>query len=245
MKKIINKEYKILGYNICKYDMSSIIEYLNNSNHRNILFNLNPIIMVNFNDNLDYKNFINKENYNIPDGIGTILGLRIKGIRDVKQITGVDMFNSLIENAYLNNKKIYLYGAKKEVIDRTVKVIKNKYNNINICGYMSGYSKERDVLKDIKKCKPDYLFVGLGSPKQEDFIIRNEKLFKNISVIMPVGGTFDVVSGFKKRAPKIYQKLHLEWLYRMVKEPKRIKDNVKILKYLYLVIFNIGGKNEK
>ena len=156
------------------------------------------------------------------------------------------MFNSLIDNAYINNKKIYLYGAKKEVIDKTVKVIKNKYNNINICGYMSGYSKEDDVLKDIKKCKPDYLFVGLGSPKQEDFIIRNEKLFKSISVIMPVGGTFDVVSGSKKRASNIYQKLHLEWLYRMVKEPKRIKDNIKIIKYLYLVIFkNNGVKNEE
>lgn len=241
-----DKPCRVLNYNICKLNKNSIIDELNNSDKRNILFNINPIIMVNFNNNIKYKKFINREKYNIADGIGTIIGLRFKDNYGYKQITGVDMFNSLIDNAYINNKKIYLYGAKKEVIDKTVKVIKNKYNNINICGYMSGYSKEDDVLKDIKKCKPDYLFVGLGSPKQEDFIIRNEKLFKSISVIMPVGGTFDVVSGSKKRASKIYQKLHLEWLYRMVKEPKRIKDNVKILKYLYLVIFkNNGGKNEK
>ena len=232
-----DKPCRVLNYNICKLNKNSIIDELNNSDKRNILFNINPIIMVNFNNNIKYKKFINREKYNIADGIGTIIGLRFKDNYGYKQITGVDMFNSLIDNAYINNKKIYLYGAKKEVIDKTVKVIKNKYNNINICGYMSGYSKEDDVLKDIKKCKPDYLFVGLGSPKQEDFIIRNEKLFKSISVIMPVGGTFDVVSGSKKRASKIYQKLHLEWLYRMVKEPKRIKDNVKILKYLYLVIF--------
>ena len=241
-----DKPCRVLNYNICKLNKNSIIDELNNSDKRNILFNINPIIMVNFNNNIKYKKFINREKYNIADGIGTIIGLRFKDNYGYKQITGVDMFNSLIDNAYINNKKIYLYGAKKEVIDKTVKVIKNKYNNINICGYMSGYSKEDDVLKDIKKCKPDYLFVGLGSPKQEDFIIRNEKLFKSISVIMPVGGTFDVVSGSKKRASKIYQKLHLEWLYRMVKEPKRIKDNVKILKYLYLVIFkNNGVKNEK
>ena len=241
-----DKPCRVLNYNICKLNKNSIIDELNNSDKRNILFNINPIIMVNFNNNIKYKKFINREKYNIADGIGTIIGLRFKGNYGYKQITGVDMFNSLIDNAYINNKKIYLYGAKKEVIDKTVKVIKNKYNNINICGYMSGYSKEDDVLKDIKKCKPDYLFVGIGSPKQEEFIIRNEKLFKSISVIMPVGGTFDVVSGSKKRASKIYQKLHLEWLYRMVKEPKRIKDNVKILKYLYLVIFkNNGGKNEE
>ena len=155
------------------------------------------------------------------------------------------MFNSLADNACKYDKKVYLYGAKKEVIEKTVNVLKEKYIKLNICGYMSGYSKEKDVLYDIKKCKPDYLFVGIGSPKQEEFIIRNEMLFRNISVIMPVGGTFDVVSGLKKRAPIIYQKLHLEWLYRMIKEPKRIKDNVKILKYLYLVIFKNGGKDEK
>ena len=241
----VNKPGKVLNYNICKLNKKEIINELNNSDNRNILFNINPIIMVNFNDNKEYKKFINKEKYNIPDGFGTIVGLRFKDNKGYSQITGVDMFNSLVYNACKYDKKVYLYGAKKEVIEKTVKVLKEKYINLNICGYMSGYSKEKDVLNDIKKCKPDYLFVGIGSPKQEEFIIRNEKFFRNIGVIMPVGGTFDVVSGLKKRAPIIYQKLHLEWLYRMIKEPKRIKDNVKILKYLYLVIFKNGGKDEK
>lgn len=241
----VNKPGKVLNYNICKLNKKEIINELNNSDNRNILFNINPIIMVNFNDNKEYKKFINKEKYNIPDGFGTIVGLRFKDNKGYCQVTGVDMFNSLLYNACKYDKKVYLYGAKKEVIKKTVNVLKEKYINLNICGYMSGYSKEKDVLNDIKKCKPDYLFVGIGSPKQEEFIIRNEKLFRNISVIMPVGGTFDVVSGLKKRAPIIYQKLHLEWLYRMIKEPKRIKDNVKILKYLYLVIFKNGGKDEK
>lgn len=241
----VNKSGKVLNYNICKLNKKEIINELNNSDNRNILFNINPIIMVNFNDNKEYKKFINKEKYNIPDGFGTIVGLKFKDNKGYSQITGVDMFNSLLFNACKYDKKVYLYGAKKEVIEKTVKVLKEKYINLNICGYMSGYSKEKDVLNDIKKCKPDYLFVGIGSPKQEEFIIRNEKLFRNISVIMPVGGTFDVVSGLKKRAPIIYQKLHLEWLYRMIKEPKRIKDNVKILKYLYSVIFKNGGKDEK
>lgn len=241
----VNKPGKVLNYNICKLNKKEIINELNNSDNRNILFNINPIIMVNFNDKKEFKKFINKEKYNIPDGFGTIVGLRFKDNKGYSQITGVDMFNSLLFNACKYDKKVYLYGAKREVIEKAVKVLKEKYINLNICGYMSGYSKEKDVLNDIKKCKPDYLFVGIGSPKQEEFIIKNEKLFRKISVIMPVGGTFDVVSGLKKRAPIIYQKLHLEWLYRMIKEPKRIKDNVKILKYLYLVIFKNGGKDEK
>ena len=238
-----NSNCKLLGYNICMLSKTDIINKINKSNDRNIIFNLNPIIMVNFNNNKEYKEFINNENYNIPDGYGTILGMKIYGNKGVKQLTGVDMFDELLCNACKYGKKVYLYGAKKEVIEGTVKVLKNKYNKLNICGYMNGYNNEKDVLNDIKRCKPDYLFVGLGSPKQEEFIIKNEKIFKNVEVIMPVGGTFDVVSGLKKRAPIFYQKLHLEWLYRMIKEPKRIKDNVKILKYLFLVIF--GGKNEK
>ena len=238
-----NRNCKLLGYNICMLSKTDIINKINKSNYRNIIFNLNPIIMVNFNNNKEYKEFINNENYNIPDGYGTILGMKIYGNKGVKQLTGVDMFDELLCNACKYGKKVYLYGAKKEVIEETVKVLKNKYNKLNICGYMNGYNNEKDVLNDIKRCKPDYLFVGLGSPKQEEFIIKNEKIFKNVEVIMPVGGTFDVVSGLKKRAPIFYQKLHLEWLYRMIKEPKRIKDNVKILKYLFLVIF--GGKNEK
>lgn len=238
-----NRNCKLLGYNICMLSKTDIINKINKSNNRNIIFNLNPIIMVNFNNNKEYKEFINNENYNIPDGYGTILGMKIYGNKGVKQLTGVDMFDELLCNACKYGKKVYLYGAKKEVIEGTVKVLKNKYNKLNICGYMDGYNNEKDVLNDIKRCKPDYLFVGLGSPKQEEFIIKNEKIFKNVEVIMPVGGTFDVVSGLKKRAPIFYQKLHLEWLYRMIKEPKRIKDNVKILKYLFLVIF--GGKNEK
>lgn len=240
-----NGNCKLLGYNVCILNKNDIVDKINKSKDRNIIFNLNPIIMVNFNNNIEYKEFINNEKYNIPDGYGTILGMRINGNKGANQLTGVDMFDELLCNACKYDKKVYLYGAKKEVIEKTVKVLKEKYINLNICGYMSGYSKEKDVLNDIKKCKPDYLFVGIGSPKQEEFIIRNEKLFRNISVIMPVGGTFDVVSGLKKRAPIIYQKLHLEWLYRMIKEPKRIKDNVKILKYLYLVIFKNGGKDEK
>lgn len=240
-----NRNCKLLGYNVCILSKTDIINKINKSNDRSIIFNLNPIIMVNFNNNKEYKEFINNEKYNIPDGYGTILGMKIYGNKRVKQLTGVDMFEELLSNACKYDKKVYLYGAKKEVIEKAVKVLKEKYNNINICGYMSGYSKEKDVLADIKKCKPDYLFVGIGSPKQEDFIIKNEKLFRNISVIMPVGGTFDVVSGLKKRAPIMYQKLHLEWLYRMIKEPKRIKDNVKILKYLFLVIFKNGGRDEK
>lgn len=232
-----DKSSRVLGYNICKYDSDEIIDKINNDDKLNIIFNINPIIMVNFYNRKQYKKIINREKYNIADGYGTIQGLRIKGNKDYNQITGIDMFYKLIDNACINNKSIYLYGTKKDILEKCVSNLKNNYKNINICGYCDGYSDVKYVLSDIKKCKPDYLFVALGSPKQEEFIIDNLSLLNKLDVIMPVGGTFDVVSGCKERAPLVYQRLHLEWLYRMIKEPKRVKDNVKIIKYLYLLIF--------
>lgn len=233
----LKKPNKVLGFNVCKLNKNGIIKEINRSKECNILFNINPLIMCNFYKDCNYKSFINSQKYNIADGYGTILGLRFKDNSGFSQITGVDMFYELINNACANNKKIYLYGASKVVIKETVKKLKKKYKKIKICGYMDGYSDYQKVLEDIKKTNPDYLFVGMGSPKQEKFIIDNYDDLKNISVIMPVGGTFDVVSGYKKRASLIYQKLHIEWLYRMIKEPKRIRDNFKIIKYLFLIIF--------
>lgn len=233
----LKKPNKVLGFNVCKLNKNGIIKEINRSKECNILFNINPLIMCNFYKDCNYKSFINSQKYNIADGYGTILGLRFKDNSGFSQITGVDMFYELINNACANNKKIYLYGASKVVIKETVKKLKKKYKKIKICGFMDGYSDYHKVLEDIKNAKPNYLFVGLGSPKQERFIIDNYGDLKNISVIMPVGGTFDVVSGLKKRAPMIYQKLHLEWLYRMVKEPKRVRDNFKIVKYIFLVLF--------
>lgn len=233
----LKKPNKVLGFNVCKLNKNGIIKEINRSKECNILFNINPLIMCNFYKDYNYKSFMNNQKYNIADGYGTILGLRFKDNSGFSQITGVDMFYELINNACANNKKIYLYGASKVVIKETVKKLKKKYKKIKICGYMDGYSDYQKVLEDIKKTNPDYLFVGMGSPKQEKFIIDNYDDLKNISVIMPVGGTFDVVSGLKRRAPMIYQKLHLEWLYRMVKEPKRVRDNFKIVKYIFLVLF--------
>ena len=112
--------------------------------------------------------------------------------------------------------------------------------------YLNGYIDEKKVIKAIKECKPDILFVGLGSPKQENFIINNKKELKNVKIIMPVGGSFDVLGGNINRAPKIWQKLKLEWLYRMIKEPKRFKQLGSIIGFMFLVILgNICYNNEE
>lgn len=239
---------KILGFNVPKLKKGEMINELSadiKNNKQNIIFNLNPLIMYNFCKNKKAVKEFNSQKYNIPDGIGTILALKLKENIGYNQITGVDMVDELLKLSEKNNLKVYLYGSKKHVVEEAKKKIINKHSSISICGVKDGYINEKEALKDIKKKRPDVLLVALGSPKQENFILNNKKELKSIKIIMPVGGTFDVISGYTKRAPKLYQKTHLEWLYRMVKEPKRIRQNLGLFKFVYLVIFRNSCYNKK
>ena len=121
----------------------------------------------------------------------------------------------------------------KKVIEKLVNVIKEKYSNINILGYSNGYEKDKDaIMKKIVKLNPDICLVALGIPYQEKLINKYIDIAKK-GIYVGVGGSFDVLSGTKKRAPKIFIKLNLEWLYRLICEPKRLKrfinSNVKFI----------------
>ena len=165
----------------------------------------------------------NENNDIIPDGIAVVKAARFYGIEVAERITGIDTAVQILE--LLNNKKktLYLFGAQREVLARLEEKIKKEYPRIKILGTSDGYIEDKDsVMEHIISLKPDTCLVALGIPEQEKLIARHiSKATKGI--YMGVGGTFDVLSGTKKRAPKIFIKLNLEWLYRIIKEPSRIK----------------------
>ena len=172
----------------------------------------------------------------------------MKNIALKERIAGIDFFKDLCNLSIEKELSIFLYGSEEGIADKVKKELEEKYHGINIAGTLNGYVKESEALKKIKEAQPDILFVALGSPLQEKFIIKNKKQFSNIKIIMPVGGTFDVIAGKIKRAPKIIIKLNLEWIYRMLKEPKRIFVNIKLIKFVFLVIFKnncYNGSNYK
>ena len=123
------------------------------------------------------------ENLNIPDGFGTVLASKLKHGQIKERIAGIEMFDELCKLSLKTKSKIFIYGAKEENLDLAIKNIEKKYKNINICGYINGYIHEEDALKTILKATPDFLFVALGSPKQENFIIKNKQKFKDIKDI--------------------------------------------------------------
>lgn len=169
----------------------------------------------------------------VPDGIGVLKAGKKIGVNIEERITGIDIANKLLEMGNELSKTIYLFGSKQEVIDSMKKVLKEKYPNIHLVGSSNGYvSNKDDIYKKASKLEPDIVLVALGIPLQEKLIYKHLDKFKK-GIFVGVGGSFDVMSGHKKRAPKIFIKMNLEWFYRIMKEPKRIKrfydSNIKFL----------------
>ncbi len=203
-------------------DIFSLAEKTINEGRSFQIITINPEMIMNASKDANFKEIVNKADLNIADGIGVKIALKLKKISN-NHIRGVDLARKLVELANNKNYKIAFFGAKQEVIEKTIENFKTKYNNLNIVYYRNGYFDEIEpILDEIAIAKPNILLVGLGSPAQEKVIEKlKEKL--NSCVMIGVGGSFDVFSGLTKEAPEIYQKLGLEWLYRTLKEPKRFK----------------------
>lgn len=202
--------------------------------HKRFIITVNPETLMLSESDAELKNILdNKTNSFVPDGIAVVKAARKVGVNVTERITGIDIAEYLLKLANENKYSIYLFGAKEEVINTLVARIKKEYPNINILGYSNGYVKDRDlVMQDVLKKKPDVCMVALGIPYQEKIIAKYFSKAKK-GIFIGVGGSFDVLSGTKKRAPKIFIKLNLEWLYRIVTEPSRLKrfwnSNVKFM----------------
>lgn len=175
------------------------------------------------------------QNIGYADGSGAVMALRKKGCEAVK-IPGVEFWLDII-NKYYNKKSFYLIGSNQKIIEKTVERLTSKFKGLNIVGYRNGFLSDEDT-SDLKHkivgLKPDVVFVAQGSPKQE-FLMK--ELFEvHPAIYMGLGGSFDIFSGSKKRAPRIFLKLNLEWLYRLLKEPVRFGRQRVLLKFYFLYL---------
>lgn len=229
MKDLINKIYK--GTNKEFFDL---LDKRIDDNKKTFIITANPETLTYSESDEEINKMLNdKNNLIIPDGIAIVKAANMLGINIKERITGFDVCEHLLSYASINKKKVYLFGSKEEVIDGMKEVIKNKYNGIKLVGSENGYVKDKDgVFKKIIKLEPDIVLVALGIPAQEKLIYKHLNSFKK-GIFVGVGGSFDVISGTKKRAPKLFIKLNLEWLYRIVTEPKRLKrfynNNIKFI----------------
>lgn len=198
---------------------------------------INPEKIMKARTDESLKELLNKASYQIADGIGVVLASKLQGGNIKSRVTGIDSMLKLCETAAKYNKTVFLYGAKPGVAEKAKQKLEERFPGLQIVGVIDGYEKNQSKIKElINGAKPDILFVALGSPKQEKWIIEHMNDLHPY-VFQGVGGSFDVISGNLKRAPEFFQRVGLEWLYRLIKEPWRWKRQLLLIKFLFIVIF--------
>jgi N-acetylglucosaminyldiphosphoundecaprenol N-acetyl-beta-D-mannosaminyltransferase len=157
------------------------------------------------------------------DGAGVVFGARLLGMKIPERVAGIDLFERLLGYGETNGRSVYLLGATPEVISEAVARIRSNHPKLEIAGYHHGYfwDDEESIVREIRASGADMLFVGIGSPLKERFINRWRDGF-GVMFAMGVGGTFDVVAGTVRRAPRWMQRAGLEWFFRVLQEPRRM-----------------------
>lgn len=201
-----------------------------------MVFTPNPEIIMDCEKNEELKEIINSADLRLPDGIGVVIAASVLGKSIKERVSGFDYVCELLKT----DRSFYFLGGKPGVAQRAMDKLVKK--GVRVVGCHDGYFKDdKPVIYDICEKTPDVLVVCLGAPAQEKWVYSNlHKL--NVPVSIGAGGTLDVLAGDVKRAPEIYQRLCIEWLYRAIKEPKkRLPRIVKLPKFVINVIMR--GKN--
>lgn len=182
----------------------------------------------------------------IPDGISIVRAAKILKYSVKERITGIDLAEYLLDEANKKHLNVAFLGATSEVQTLLKKRINEVYPNIKIVAAKDGFTTDRDeFFQDLTKKDADIILVALGIPNQEKIIYKHFKNFKK-GIFVGVGGSLDVISGLKKRSPKIFIKLHLEWFYRLIKEPNRFgrfyENNIKFM--FKIIKLRFSNKNK-
>lgn len=228
----MEKPVKVMGINIYPYmNFDSLIE--ENVFKKKILLSVNAEILLKA--SVEIRAIYN-QNIGYPDGIGAVMALHRLGIKRAVKLPGCELWLKIVEK-YYKSSTFYLIGATEGVIQQTVSKLRIQFENIQILGYRNGYISNDDypqIINDILKLKPDFIFVAMGMPKQE--LLMNELSKVHRATYLGLGGSFDVYTGNVKRAPKWWVDHNLEFAYRLIKQPSRIKRQIHLIHFLILVM---------
>jgi N-acetylglucosaminyldiphosphoundecaprenol N-acetyl-beta-D-mannosaminyltransferase len=225
----------ILGYKIYSDTKNNLINSIFNKSEKLHIVSGNPEVLYTglHNEEL-FNNFTGNNSVIIPDGAGVVIASKILNCPVTEKIAGIELMDAILRGCEKENKTIYLLGAQDEVLEECIKNINIKYPKLHITGSHNGYFDLNNctaIIDDINFKNPFALFVAMGCPRQEIFITKYMNKL-NCNVFMGVGGSFDVFAGKVNRAPQWMISTNLEWLYRVSKEPWRIKRLGSIPKFL-------------
>lgn len=182
------------------------------------------------------RTLLNSAELMLPDGAGVVLASKILKTPLKQKVAGVDFADGLLGVLETTGQSLYLLGSKPGIGELAAQKMMQKHPRLRIAGIADGYFQdEAPVIDKINASGADALFVCLGAPKQEQFMARHQKAL-HVKLMAGLGGSLDSFAGTVKRAPKWMIRLNLEWLYRLIKEPKRFKRMLRLPKYLWAVV---------
>ena len=195
----------------------------------------NPEVVIATRDDPDFKAIVKSADYVLADGIGVVNASKLINDPIKERVTGVDLMYDLLQYASDYKKRVFFLGASEEVNIKVIEIVEKDYPGLIIAGRQNGYFNRYDdsIADYIAGTEPDIIFVALGAKRQEGWIHHYMDKFDK-GIFIGIGGSFDVLSGQIKRAPKLWIKLQLEWLYRLLKEPHRMRRDLKVLEFMLL-----------
>ncbi len=229
--------YTLRGINLIGWrNMQHALDYLfaDGNLKQGTLVAINAEKMLTLEDNAEVRALINDAEFKYADGISVVRSVRKKYPQaDVSRVAGADLWEALMARAGAEGTPVFLIGGKPEVMAETAQKLRQQWN-VNLVGTQDGYftAEQRPALfARIRDSGAKIVTVAMGSPKQE-ILMRDCREVYPSALYMGVGGTYDVFTGHVKRAPKVWQNLGLEWLYRLLSQPSRITRQLRLLRYL-------------
>ncbi|MEH7303844.1 WecB/TagA/CpsF family glycosyltransferase [Neobacillus drentensis] len=232
----------VLGIDFVNKCFDQVVEDLLSSiknKRKAFIVTANPEIVMYAHEHPDYKNIIQSADMVVPDGYGIILASKILHTPIRERVAGYDLTVRLLELGNEKKWKIYVLGGREETNQKAVANIQSNFPQIQIAGRHHGFFdwEKSTVTAEIKAANPDIVLVALGFPRQEQWIAKNLDQFAG-GLFMGVGGSIDVLAGEVERAPRIWQKMNLEWFYRLISQPSRWRRMLAIPRFL-LQIFKL------
>jgi len=234
----------ILNTHIDNFSMTESLELIDKhistqQSLHHVVVNAGKIVAMQ--DDAQLMQSVNEADLINADGQAVVWASKILGKPLKERVAGIDLMSNLVELAHKKEYKIFFLGAKEEVVKKVVQTYTAQYTENIIAGYRNGYfstEDEKDIANEIAASGAQILFVAISSPTKENFLYTHKETLSKVFFVMGVGGSFDVVAGLVKRAPKWMQNLGLEWLYRLLQEPQRMWKRYLLgnTKFVLLVI---------
>ena len=239
----IKKPVKILGVPVHPLTMNesvTVLEEKLQKKEQAFVVTANAEIIMMCQQDKEYNNIVSEQaDLVLPDGAGAVWAGRYLGNEVPERVAGFDLYNQLLKLSADKGYKVYFFGGAPGVAEAAKNKAEELYPGVQIVGCRNGYfneTEEEAIIKEINDAAPDMLFVALGAPKQEKWLVKYRNQLKP-RVLMGIGGSFDVLAGKMERAPKWMQEASLEWAFRLYKQPSRFMRMLSLPKFVLKVIF--------